>query len=383
MATGEKKTFSLGEYGYITKWLISGPYNTIVDQSTRTISDQWTYEQYLRKTAHDEGPDAVPTGISLGKAGLNGMPWRYYQAGTNSFLNASKFYPTVYMCELWAATVLCSDEEQDVAADLYSYTASAIWLNGERVFCRTESNYAPVRHERLTLHLHKGENLLFVRMQNICARDARNILGICIREKDAVRVAYPGEQSEELMRMEDAAQWLETVRYSDGVVKADAQPAQCVRLSIVEGEQKDEFEKPNGGEFLWEKETSYRLPSDVLAVLLTVCVGETELSRWVECSDRLQPVLCKQRDITQVREDLLRKVAEAPASTEEKYFVHNIYARLARGGSFCEDDAQAVREACDKIEHNHDCSDFYLTALLKMLKCEMPLPEDMKELIHR
>ncbi len=377
MEANEKRTFSLNEYGYINKWLVSGPVNERVDQSARTISDQWTYEQHLRKTAHDEGPTAMPTDISFGKPGLDGMPWRYYQAGVNSFLDASGFYSTVHTCELWAATVLCSETEQDVEADLYSYVASAIWLNGERVFCRTESNYAPVFHARITLHLHEGENLLFVRMHNICARDARNVFGISFRDPSAVRVAYPGEQSEELMQAEDAAQWLSQVRYDgkDSLIAPVNPPIPVsVEVSLKNGEQEMKAS--------WDADAFFVMDEDVIAVRVSAQAGETELLRKIERNDRMLPQSAASLPIQQERERILQMLVDAPYKNGTSE-MHKLYAKLALGGTFDEADARAVRHACETIDENHDCSDFRLSALLKMLKCGMPLPEEMRELIHR
>ena len=75
-----KRTFALNRFGYVTKWLVSGPLETPVDPATRTIVDQGQYERYLKETIHNDDVTEVPSPITLGAPGIAGKPWRFYRS---------------------------------------------------------------------------------------------------------------------------------------------------------------------------------------------------------------------------------------------------------------------------------------------------------------
>ena len=83
-----------------------------------------------------------------------------YVTGPNSFIDLSKFYFVIYRCEFWAATSIVSPVDQTVAADIWNYPSYDAWLNGEHVSQCIPCQYAPMKRNRVTLNLKKGENLL-------------------------------------------------------------------------------------------------------------------------------------------------------------------------------------------------------------------------------
>ena len=372
----EKRTYALNPFGYVTRWLVSGPLETPVDPATRTIVDQGKYEGYMKKNSHDDSVTEPPANISLGQTGLAGMPWRYYQAGENYFVDVSRFYHVMYKCELWAATVLVSPRAQKIEADIWSYTALDVWVNDEHVFCETVCAYRPMRRARVTLSLREGENLVFMRMQNSCTRDTRNIAALSLPGHPDVRIAYPGEETDALRAMEDAAQWLTTVRYDGAALYAPSAPPVPVSFA----------EKPLRAQ-PWSEGTRFALPAELHTASLSLTVDGTTLVRKLEMSDRIVPPAPeKWASIEECRADYIRRLADRQIPEKlgaNSNLFYTVYARLALGRPLTEDDERVVALACDEADRNCDCSDFRLCYMLKAIWQGLPLSESAKEMIHR
>ena len=109
--------------------------------------------------------------------------------------------------------MLNADEDCEIEADIRDYTSIDVWLNGEKIYTDTTCAYSPMRRHAVTMKLRKGGNLLFLRAQNSCTRDTRNIVAVSFPDKPAITVSYPGEETDELKKAECIAQWLSSVRY--------------------------------------------------------------------------------------------------------------------------------------------------------------------------
>ena len=211
-----KRTYPLNENGFVTTWLVSGRYDTPVDPATRTIGDQGKYEHHMKMTIHDDDLKEAPTDIELGAPGINEeLPWYMYPSGPNSYVDLFKFYFVIYRCEFWAATSIISPIDQQVEADIWNYPSYDAWLNGELVSACTYCTYAPMQRNRVTLSLKKGENSFFLRAQNACTRDTRNIIALSFPEKPNIEVAYPGKENSTLDKQRATLDWLHSI-YSVG-----------------------------------------------------------------------------------------------------------------------------------------------------------------------
>ena len=390
-----KRTFALNRFGYITKWLVSGPLETPVDPATRTIVDQGQYERYLKETIHEDSITSVPSPITLGAPGIAGKPWRFYQAGENYFVDCSRFYFTVHRCEFWGATVLVSDGEKDVEADVWSYTSVDLWLNGEHVYREPVCAYSPMRRARVTLHVKAGENLLFLQMQNSCTRDTRNIAALSFPDPDAVRVAYPGEESAELRALEDAAQWLHSVRFrGDALVADGAAPAGFA------------FTDPHMKELAWGDGSRFPIDGSRGGVGLSVTLGDTVLTRRLELSATISfPKEIHWDSVEDCRASLFNELADTlTPATERTYranyvrlapdrplpdkiapnnnLYYNTYARLALGRGLSDFDRRVIAQALTDADEHHDCSDFRFCYILKSVLEDL-LPADVVEAVHK
>ena len=369
------RTFAPNEYGYITTWLVSGPLETPIDPATRTIVNQEQYEKYMKEHIASDALPAVPAGITLGGAGLVGMPWRYWQAGENDFVDMSRFYHTMYKCEFWAATVLCSETAQTVELNIRDYTAIEVWLNGKMLYRDPICAYAPMRFHRVTCELSAGENLLFLRAQNSCTRDTRNICAVQLVGNPSVKLAYPGAETAELLAMQDMSAWLSSVRYENSALTAPTAVGTAVSFTnpALQGET-------------WDGSAPWTVPAEIKSPDLCAEIGGTRLTRKIECSDRIvPPAEIAWANTDECRLALLRKIAEKPipavVSPNSNLF-YTVYARLTLGIPFGADGERVVLRACEDALENSDCSDFRLCYLLKALLQNLPMSESAKAKIR-
>ena len=370
----EKRTYPLHPFGYVTKWLVSGPLDTPVDPATRTIADQNAYEAYLKKNSHDDSVQEPPRCIAPGEPGLAGMPWRYNHMGENCFVDASRFYFTIHKCELWAATQLVAPADGEYEADVWSYTALDLWVNGEHVYCEPVCAYSPMRRARVTLKLHAGENDVFMRMQNSCTRDTRNIAALSFPGAQDIRCAFPGE-NDAIRASEDAAAWLSSVRCYNGALHAPAAPPAPVSL----------WQNPEAGG-KWTEGETMRLPDGAHSVHLRLTAGGAPLSRTIELSNNIVPPAERHwASVEACRDEYIRRIAgrtipETVGNNSNLFYT--VYARMALGQPCSEDGERGILRACDEAERNCDCSDFRFAYLLRALWQNMPLSDAMKALIH-
>ncbi|MBE6931721.1 MAG: hypothetical protein E7463_15740, partial [Ruminococcaceae bacterium] len=356
----EKRIFAPNKFGYITSWLVSGPLETPIDPATRTIADQNQYEAFMKKNSHDDDVKTTPDNITVGAPGLAGMPWRYYHAGENYFVDCSRFYFTMHKCEFWAASVLVSPREQQIELDIRSYTALDVWVGGEHVFCEPICAYRPMRRARVAVALKAGENLLFIRLQNSCTRDTRNIAAVQIVGNPDVAVQYPGEETEELRQMQDAAAWLASLQMNGNTIVADAAPVFPVH-----------FNQPSMKDTVWTEGASFAVRPGMHVTIPFIRIGETNLERKLEMWQNIVPhFVTPAEDIEACRAAYLRRIAETPAPEQpgaNSNAFYDTYARLALGYPITEGDEKIISAACvDAVEH-HDCSDFRLCYMLKAL----------------
>ncbi|MBS5959319.1 MAG: hypothetical protein KIC73_20730, partial [Clostridiales bacterium] len=189
---------TLNEYGYITNYLVSGrketPYSSPV-----TGKDQLACEKIMRKEAVDHSPIMPEGEIRLGAQSSLSMPWEYYYTYGNWFVDKSLFYPLLKKIELHGAVILHVEEELESEAWLWSYGAVDVWVNGEHSGGIEIPVYKPINRAVLKFHLKKGDNLVFVRLQNLGVRDTRTLFAIQIpgEERRQIKVKLPGMDTAE------------------------------------------------------------------------------------------------------------------------------------------------------------------------------------------
>mgnify|MGYP000935714415 FL=1 len=179
--------FLLNEYGYITNYLVSGRKDTPFS-SNISHKNQLICEKLMRQEVADHN-EAMPEGaIALGKISALGLPWEYDYTYGSWFVDRSTFYPLLTKVELHGATVLRANEEMEADIWLWSYGAVDVWVNETFVEGIETPVYKPINRKILKVSLKKGDNLIYIRLQNLGVRDTRSLFGIQI----------PGEERKNL-----------------------------------------------------------------------------------------------------------------------------------------------------------------------------------------
>ncbi len=365
-----KHTYSLNNDGYVTTWLISGPLETPVDPATRTISNQDKYEYHQRMTIHDDNIKSSPEKIDVGIDGIEGMPWRFYPSGPNCFVDVSKFYFVIYKCEFWCATSIISPKDQNIDADIWNYPSYDAWLNGEHISSRTECQYAPMKRNRVTFSLKKGENIFFLRAQNACTRDTRNIVALSFPGKPDITVAYPGNDTSKTEAMRATLDWLYSIKWNGEKIIAPCEAPQGTKFTV------------NGKE---ASGTIFEIDPKYSTAKICAEIYGLKLERKFEFIERMIPAKkIEWKNADEARKDFIDKIVsrEIPSDTQDVQWFYNIYAKLVKGIPLTDNDVRIIRLALSDVDVQKDCSDFRFSYILASVKKGL-FPDYLVEEVHK
>ena len=334
MSTNSGNGFPLNREGFITHWLISGPKigDFVIDNP---YDDQLRFEKHMRSVLRDGKNISVPADVAPGAVSSLEMPWRY-SGGGSRYVDVSFFYNLPARVELYAYTEIVAEKEICLQAELWTYAAIDLWLNGSPA-CSTETPvYKPITRKKMNLELNQGRNPVFIRLQNLGVRDTRNIFALQFRNAPpSLGVTLPGDEGGKLIALDLYMQSI----YSkgDSVILPPDPPGE---ISLEEGNSR---------------------------VLIKGSTGKTSLERRVELMGRIRPIMPEgEKDIAGRRQDVLEKIAKTGTS-EDRLAIHSVLARyaLGRGGS---GDRNAILESLKKIDSRIDCSDFIAAGVIRLVK---------------
>ncbi len=353
-----KRTYPLNDTGYVTTWLVSGRLDTPVDPSTRTIVEQSVYEREQRRHIHDDNLKSVPENIELGAPGISEeLPWYMYISGPNSYIDLSTAYFTIYRCEFWAATSIVSPYEQEIEADIWNYPSCDAWLNGKHISAHTTCHYSPVNRSRVTLSLKKGENLFFLRAQNACTRDTRNIVALSFPNNPDIAVAYPGKENPVLDIQRAAVDWVYSLTWNGEKIIAPTEAPGGVSFTVND-------EAASG--------TVFEIGADKFTAKIRAEVNGFSVNRTIEINERiLPPKKLEWASAEEAREAFLKSLADNKATVGTPpvcQFFFTTYARLCHGLPLEENDIQIVRACLNEVNLQKDCSDFRFGYILASIK---------------
>lgn len=362
-------TFDLNQYGFITNYLVSGkketPYTSQVSGK-----DQLACEKAMRLEAVDHNP-VMPEGpIRTGEASSLGLVWEYYYNYGSWFVDQSAFYPLLKKIELHGATVLNAPKDMEAEAWLWSYGAVDVWVNGTYCGGIEKPVYKPISRAILRLKLNQGENLIFIRLQNLGVRDTRTLFGIQIpgEERKILNVSLPEEAAARDCVL--AGEWLSNIRLKGGrlifpsqapkgsLLIYDSRPVDFVRYKDrytyqeIEGEEDAALDP----QFPWFK--------------AAVTVNGQRLTRGFERQELLSPLWSQTSDHKDNQERIYKRIAsvlQIPRGDAESFSMYPILARRYLGIIHPEDEKEFYK-SLDQIESRRDCSDFLTCALVRFIR---------------
>lgn len=360
---------SINEYGFITDYLVT---ECLEEDFSSDLSDknQLKYEKMLRSViaGHDRH---MPEGdILLGQKNRMGLTWRYYYSYGNWFVDQSKFYALLKRVEFHGATVLCAPEAMEVPVWLWSYGAVDLWVNGDYAGGIETPVYKPINRAVMTLPLKKGENLVYIRLQNLGVRDTRNLFAIQIPgdERNLLEVSLP--DMEHARPLVEAGEWLTGIRLCGGRLQFPG-PALAGSQLIYDTKPVDftkfgeRYTKVDIGQA-----DSVELSDITPYVTVAVSAQGTCLSRCFERQELHKLSYTGIRDRKENEKRVYGRIAsvgQIPRGDKESFSMYPILARYEAGTVLAEDEAE-IYKSLNQIESRRDCSDFLACAMVRFMK---------------
>ena len=265
-----------------------------------------------------------------------------YPAGPSSYIDLFKFYFTIHRCEFWGATSIVSPYDQEVDADIWNYPSYDAWLNGEHISICKECQYSPMKRNKVTLSLKKGENLFFIRTQNACTRDTRNIVALSFPKNPDIRVTYPGKENPTLDARRDMLDWIYSISWDGRRLVAPNEAPAGVTFKV------------NGNA---ESGTEFEISADNTVAKICAEVNGYQLERLIEITERIVPAKKLIYDSPEeARAAYLKSLSDRTVDPNrvtncQQFFT--TYARLCHGYSLDENDIAVLRSCLD--ESNLHC----------------------------
>lgn len=371
--------FQLNTDGFINNYLVSGRTETPFYSNVKG-KDQLACEKQMRREIV-ECNERMPGGsVFAGAVSPLGMPWEYDYKYGNWFVDQSAFYPLLMKIELHAATVLIAPQDMTAEVFLWSYAAVDIWVNGIYSGGIDTPVYKPVSRKRLCLELKKGENLIYVRLQNLGVRDTRTLFAIQIVDeaKEQLKVTLPG--IEYVKEQADAAEWLSGIMIRDGKLLF---PSAALEKSYVVYDHRPIDFLKQSSRYTRQKLMGQRemlLRSDCPHFSVEVIARGQKLERSFERQELLSPEWSRAGTVEANKERVYQRIAsvgQIPRGDKESFSMYPILARYFTG-RIAPDDEQEIDKSLKQIESRRDCSDFLTGAIVRFMKL-YPMNEGLAE----
>ena len=361
-------TFELNQYGFITNYLVSGkketPYSSQVGGK-----DQLACEKAMRLEAVDRNP-VMPQGfICAGAISSLGFPWEYYYNYGSWFVDQSAFYPLLKKNELYGATVLTAPKDMVAEAWLWSYGAVDVWVNGTYCGGIEKPVYKPISRAILRLKLNQGDNLIFIRLQNLGVRDTRTLFGIQIpgEERHLLQVTLP--EPEAVREYAEAGEWLSHIRLEGEKL---IYPAEAPKGSILIYDSRPvdfmEYKDRYTYQEIEGKAEAFLNPQ-LPWFKAAVAVNDQRLIRSFERQEILAPIWSQTTDEKDNEKRIYERIAsvlQIPRGDTESFSMYPILARRYLG-TIHPNDEKEIYKSLDQIESRRDCSDFLTCALVRFI----------------
>jgi len=364
------KKYKLEESGFITNYLISGPrLREFTDD--KIDKEQLRYEKYLRSIIAEKCDIMPSEKIRIGAISSIGMEWKYYYSSGNWFVDVSDFYSVLKKIDLLAAVNICVEEDMEVPAYLWTYGAVDIWLNTEHICCVQNPVYKPIFQKNMTLTLKKGENLLYIKMQNLGVRDTRNIFGIQILENiNKIKILLP--DAENAKPFVELARWLSNIQLKDNILNFNGL-APCDVYLIYDSRKIDltkveeRFEKIN-----ITGKTSVLLKLGEAHIIVQGVINGQKLTRKIEVVEEVKPQYIAQKVSVEENKELIYNriadIVQMDRGEDVGFSMYNILARKYLNRGLGVVDEKLFYETLSHIDKRIDCSDFLMCGLLRYMK---------------
>lgn len=374
--------FRLNQYGFIEHYLVSG---VSVQEFSSDIRDdnQLRYEKKVREVIADHGHELAAGEIKVGEMSRLGCPWEYYYSYGNWFVDRSDFYPLIKKIEMDAVTILEAEEAMEIAVHLWSYAAADLWLNGRYAGCIGQPVYKPIQKKTLQFKLEKGQNQIYIRLQNLGVRDTRTLFGLQVASdnRENLRVSLP--DWEHAAPFSEAGEWLSglCIREEAGkkpvlLAKSPAPSGSRILYDTRPVDFMEYHSRYHRQEI--EGQTEVELNGDIPWLEVQVDVGGNILRRTLEQQLAHKIRYAESGDQEENERQVYERIAavmEIPRMDDSSFSIFPILARYALGKPDGKDEERLYR-TLGQIESRMDCSDFLACGMLRFIR-RYPLGEEL------
>jgi len=357
----------LNREGYIVDWLVSGPAEHPIVLENDCV-DNLAYEKKLRAHVRDQSI-SPPDCIELGGKFLEYMPWRYHFTNGNWMVQVGTFkrglsgdellrstilhHHGTVKTDICAASILRVESDMEVKAVLWTYASVDVWVNGEHTAVIDPGAYKPCLRKDFTMKLCKGENQIFVRLQGMGTRDARNIFGVQVLENaEQITVLLPDwDKSQHVVADAD---WLRGVKQEgQRLVFAPAPETAAIDSHSITGQ------------------TSFDISPAMEKVRISVGSGDNAFARTMEFAANFHPQYVDEHLDDKANAlryyKLIGKQEKVPRGPGVYFATYNVLARYFTGDQ-THLDVDLIYNDLHVMECRYDCSEFISASLLRLAK---------------
>lgn len=364
--------------GYVTNYLVSGPLVTPFHDDHQE-SNQLQYEKYLRSIIADKSLPMPDMAAALGADSRIGKPWKYYFSYGNWFVDYSTFYFTLQKIRIEAVTALQASKDCSVTLRLWSYAAIDLWCNGKHVAQLDTPCYKPIQYVDVVLPLHKGENQLYISLQNLGVRDTRTLFGLQVKDhQELLTVSLPASEAlEEFWAIE---QWMDALSLAGNRIIF---PSVAPEHTYIGYDSKDPDHAHVATRITWNDVSGKQMftaDKGKPNLIVRVDSNDQQLIRNLEIAQEVVPRYGTSNSLEKNRQDYYERMAAIQSLDRGGAFgfaMPHILARRAVG-KVSADDRKELFTTLQQIEDRYDCSDFLLCGLIRYIK-NYPLDEELQQ----
>jgi hypothetical protein len=355
------KGLEIGKDGFVRGFAVAGP-KTEDFHSDRTAGNQLELEGILREQCAGKKPEEFSEDVKLGGMSSIGMPFRI-AGGMGDFLDVSEFYSTMKTVAVEAAVTLCTEEEQTVTLQLWTYLAAAVYVNGRKVLETKRPVYKPILKEEAQVQLKAGENQVILLGDTLGVRDTRTVFGLKVKQAEKPLTSmFPDDSCRD--QIEDDIRYLGNIRMNgdEAVLPGKADSLSLLLPTAPDGD----FETKCTVQTVdIAGRDAVRIPEGYETFAIGIVREAYRLERKFAILERSHIVYSPEK----TKQYLFREIAKRK-SLDRGGFGFAIIDILARKALGIEDaeDHRRILEDFELIERRVDCADFLVTGYMRYRK---------------
>jgi len=351
--------FKLDQQGFVRTWQTLGPILSPVNQDLGNEKEARTWLLSRLRSPEFIKLERVPRITSSGDA------WELYSGGQNVFVETYRFFYNLTASDYYGLTYLSVPVKTKVKARLWSTRGKTqVWCRGRLVAERVQASGTKPSFVDVELPLEAGINPVIVRQWDLGARNTPQLFGLQLLDgaEQVEAGLFGNEQTEAFF---EAEEWLYSVKLNSSGNLEAAKPAPLDAFV--------QFEKEKRRWAAGERSFSFSEGETPFQLNLVVNLDDTVLVRKVE-NPRYYPYHSPitADTLSGYRREYLRLLLP-----KEQKSLYGLIIKAVLGEKMTNRD-QILKTELARIDSRADCSDFYLSAILRLYRMGGLTPEEQQ-----